>query len=307
MIPGPLLAIAILAGAALGLVVWKALAPKPVNGQVLFRPTIIEKQDLAKGAAFALTLAALGLAFGAWSWVTTATPAPWLPTLLTDDLARLLGALFLGLVGLSWLGDGAERGTAEGAEDVILSAVKNLCFVPPSPPSPAQSDSFPDARERCALFLLAVCGGLIAISAADLLILWIGLELYTLSRAFIGLHSPRPGLEEGLGVRAVLGMAASLLGLAFLYASAGTLEISPLGHYLWEHGGPRPAMLYAGAGLTLGGIALVAGLLPPYGPEASESEAPATALGIALLARLCLYPLGALVWEWSWGFIPCRF
>jgi NADH-quinone oxidoreductase subunit N len=62
-------------------------------------------------------------------------------------------------------------------------------------------------------------------------------------------------------------------------------------------------MLYAGAGLTLGGVALVAGLLPPYGPEASESEAPATALGIALLARLCLYPLGALVWEWSWALI----
>ena len=266
MIPGPFLAIAILASTALGLVTWDALA-KPGDGR---------KGDLP----FALALAALGLAFGAWSWTARAASPPWIPALLADDLARFLGALFLGLSGLCWLGKGAERGLTGSVSPA------------PRSPSSASGDGSP------ALFLLATCGGLIAISAADLLTLWVGLGLYALAR-----RSARPGWEEGTGVRAILGLAASLFGLAALYASTGTSELIPLGRYLWEHGGPRPAILYVGASLALGGIALVAEFLPPYEPEAPEGEAPTTTLGVALLARLCLYPLGALSWEWSLALI----
>jgi len=251
MIAGPLLALAILACTALGLLAWQAFYPK--------RPASM---------AFALTLAALGLAFGAWTGASAALPAGWPSLLLTDDLALLLGTLFLGLLSLSWLGG-----------------------------KPAFSAIAPDTPESCALFLLAACGGLVSISANDLFVLWAGLDLYALCRSIPRLRSSeRKGQRGSAGI---LGMAVSLLGLALLYANFGTLEIRLLAQRVWEHGGPLPVRFYAGGGLTLGGFALATGFLPPYERGGAEDEVATTVLGMALLLRFCLYMLGALVWEWS--------
>ena len=251
MIAGTLLALAILACAALGLLAWQAYNPK--------RPASV---------AFALTLAALGLAFGAWPWASVRLPAGWSPLLLTDDLARLSGTLFVGLLGLSWLGG-----------------------------KPAFGVTTPDVFEDCTLFLLAACGGLVSISANDLFLLWAGLDLYTLCWSILRLRSG--GREGQRGSAGIVGMAASLLGLALLYASFGTLEIRLLAQRVWEHGGALSVRFYAGGGLILGGTALATGFLPPYERVGTEDEAATTALGMALLLRFCLYVLGALAREWS--------
>lgn len=248
--PGPALAVAILASTALGLVAWKALAPAR-----------------SKGAAFPLTLAALGMAFGAWAWIVPGGDVNWLPAFQTDDTVRTLGAFFLGLTSLAWFSDSVER---------RVSHLGRL--------------------EQGALVLFAACGGLMAISAANLLVLWVGMELYTLSQLFLA--SGEDQAREARATVRALGIAASLLGVVFLYAGTGTLDFVPLGQALWEHGGPHPATVYAGAGLIIGGIGLVSGLLPPYGQAGSRSMT-APFLGLAGLMRLCPFALGALSWEWS--------
>jgi NADH-quinone oxidoreductase subunit N len=110
-----------------------------------------------------------------------------------------------------------------------------------------------------AMPLLAALGVMIAASAADLVALWAGLELAaTAGVVLVALRRP------DLGLRLLLtgGVASGLLlaGLAFVYASAGTIELAAMRQVLF--GGSATLALAIPAFLLITGLAIRASVAP---------------------------------------------
>ena len=221
----------------------------------------------SRGFAPYLAMAALALSCLASSLDTSSGSLFGAAPFWRDELTRLMRGVFLGMMGLSICVDGAGWEAQRGM------------------------------RERQALALLAACGGALAISAADLGLLWVGIELYTLSALF---SRVRARVSQHTATARALGSVCLLFGCSLLYASAGTLDMRVLNRFLWERGGPRPTTLYLGLGLVIGGIALATGLFPPYGQLRLGDAVNSPILGAALLARLYLFGAGALAWECFW-------
>ena len=219
------------------------------------------------GLAPHLAIAALALSFLAASREASAASFFGSSPLWKDALGHFMRVGFLGMMSFSLCVDGAGWEACQGT------------------------------RERHALVLLAACGGILAISATDFGMLWVGLELYTLSAIF---SRRRARTSESTATARALGSGCLLFGCALLYASTGTLDVAILDRFLWEHGGPQPAMLYSGLGLVIGGIALSTGLLPPYAQPCLGDDVSSAVLGAALLLRLYLFGVGALAWECFW-------
>ena len=216
-----------------------------------------------------LALGALALAFAASGHVAFDTLPFDMAVSPRDELLQIIvRGLFLGTVAISLLRDWSES-----------------------------TDADAPTRERYAVRLLAACGGVLALSSANLLTLWVGIELYSVAGLFA---QKRDEAVESLGTIRILGAITSLLGLALVYESTGSFDIAALSRFLWEHGGPRSPVLYAGLSLAIGGIALGTGLLPPYRGACLEDDVASPVLGVALLLRLYLFGLGALSWEWFW-------
>ncbi len=215
-----------------------------------------------KPLLFGLALATLALAFAFWMG---GIPLPRQGMLAVDRMPCALGALYL------------------------MAAALSLLVEEDAPQHPRRAESY-------ILRLLAAVGALLTLSAQDAMLLGIGLELHAiaLDRAYPGAktsdHNARP-----------LGMGALFFGLALLYAATGTSSLAVMGERLWVYGGPRAGMLYLGLALTLGGIGLLGGLLPPYGRNA-RPIAESALVAVGALGRLGLDALGALAWEWSWAF-----
>ena len=142
------------------------------------------------------------------------------------------------------------------------------------------------APADAALDLLSVSGGALALAARDGFLCWVG--------------------------AALLGVGAMLYGLALLYYRTGTLDLAGLNRWLWAQGGPPDLIVLAGVALTLGGLSLMMGLLPPYTGDRERDPLTFT-LGLMLLARLCHTGFAALAdaWRnalivagliaWTWG------
>jgi NADH-quinone oxidoreductase subunit N len=110
-----------------------------------------------------------------------------------------------------------------------------------------------------AMPLLAVFGVMVAASAGDLVALWAGLELAaTAGVVLVALRRP------DLGLRLLLtgGVASGLLltGLAFVYASAGTIELASMRQVLF--GGTTTLALAIPVFLLLTGLAIRASVAP---------------------------------------------
>ena len=110
-----------------------------------------------------------------------------------------------------------------------------------------------------AMPLLAVFGVMVAASAGDLVALWAGLELAaTAGVVLVALRRP------DLGLRLLLtgGVASGLLltGLAFVYASAGTIDLASMRNVLF--GGTTTLALAIPVFLLLTGLAIRASVAP---------------------------------------------
>ncbi|HEV1992087.1 MAG TPA: proton-conducting transporter membrane subunit, partial [Candidatus Dormibacteraeota bacterium] len=110
-----------------------------------------------------------------------------------------------------------------------------------------------------AMPLLAALGVMVAASAGDLVGLWAGLELAaTAGVVLVALRRP------DLGLRLLLtgGVASGLLltGLAFVYASAGTIELAAMRQVLF--GGTATLALAIPVFLLLTGLAIRASVAP---------------------------------------------
>ena len=154
-----------------------------------------------------------------------------------------------------------------------------------------------------AMTLLAACGVMVAASAGDFVVLWAGLEVAA-SAGVVLVSLRRPDL--GLRLLVVGGVASALLllGLAFLYATAGTADLQSVRRIMFSVAPTLPLaipvlLLLAGlavraslapfqfAGLTgsLGSSPLGAGLVLGLGAVAALTAA------IKVAAALSLVPL----------------
>jgi NADH-quinone oxidoreductase subunit N len=110
-----------------------------------------------------------------------------------------------------------------------------------------------------AMPLLAALGVMVAASAGDLVVLWAGLELAAAAGVVL-VALRRPDLALRLLLTGAVASGLLLTGLAFLYASAGTIELAAMRQALF--GGAPTLALAIPVFLLLTGLAIRASVAP---------------------------------------------
>jgi len=133
-----------------------------------------------------------------------------------------------------------------------------------------------------AMILLAAFGVMVVASAGDFLGLWAGLELA--AAAGVVLVSTRRG-DLGLRLLTIGGVASAfvLIGLAFVYASAGSADLQTVRHTIGATGPTLPFAIPVL--LLLGGLAIRAGQ-PPFHFARVPIQLGASPLGAGLIIGL---------------------
>jgi len=117
-----------------------------------------------------------------------------------------------------------------------------------------------------ALTLFATAGALVMAAAADLIAIFIGLEVLSISLYVLAGYakSEAPSREAGLKYL-LLGAFASaffLYGMALLYGATGSTRLAAMGQALRQAGVARDPLLWAGAALLTVGLGFKLALVP---------------------------------------------
>ena len=162
--------------------------------------------------------------------------------------------------------------------------------------------------EYHALLLLAATGMMLAVSARDLLPLYLGLELMTLcSIILVGIRVERPTSNEAAIKYFLLGSFASALliyGISLTYGVTGTTDFAAIASALSGHSPGGNVLLLVAIGLVTGGLAFKIAAVPlhAWAPDAYQgASAPVAgflaagskAVGLAALGRVCLTAYGS--------------
>ena len=165
-----------------------------------------------------------------------------------------------------------------------------------------------------ALLLLASAGMMLAASALDLLILYLGLELMTLcSYILVGITRERSISNEAAIKYFLLGSFASALllyGIGLTYGVTGTTEFAGIASIVFERGLGQHPLLLVGVALVAVGLAFKIAAVPfhAWAPDAYQgSGAPVAAFlaagskaaGLAALVRVCLVAFAPEQRIWS--------
>jgi NADH-quinone oxidoreductase subunit N len=235
--------------------------------------------------------------------------------LVGTALAAVAAALASGWV-LSW---GAKIGfasmiTVDGYSQffkVLIAAT--LALVALLSVRSLDSEHIPRA-EYHALLLLASTGMMLAVSARDLLPLYLGLELMTLcSYILVGIRVERPASNEAAIKYFLLGSFASavlIYGISLTYGVTGTTNFAGIAAALSSHGAGSNALLLAAIGLVTAGLAFKVAAVPLHAwapdayqgasaPVAAFLSAGSKAVGLAALGRVCLAAYGPEAHVWS--------
>ena len=143
--------------------------------------------------------------------------------------------------------------------------------------------------EVVALLLFSASGASLMVGAADLLLLFLGLELLSLPLYVLtGLHRGRIHGDEGALKYFLLGAAISavfLYGIALLYAATGQTAFTGLGR------ATREPLYLAGLALVLCGLAFKAALVPfhTWAPDAYESAPTPVTAQMAVVAKVAAF------------------
>ena len=162
--------------------------------------------------------------------------------------------------------------------------------------------------EYHALLLLAATGMMLAVSARDLLPLYLSLETMTLcAYILVGIRVERPTSNEAAIKYFLLGSFASALlvyGISLTYGVTGTTDFAGISAALSQHAPGSNLLLLAAIGLVLGGLAFKIAAVPfhAWAPDAYQgASAPVAAflaagskaVGLAALGRVCLSAYGS--------------
>jgi len=168
--------------------------------------------------------------------------------------------------------------------------------------------------EYYALLLLASTGMMLAASAMDLLILYLGLELMTLcSYILVGIVRERSISNEAAIKYFLLGSFASALllyGIGLTYGVTGATDFATIAAAVSERSVGQHPLLLAGVALVAVGLAFKIAAVPfhSWAPDAYQgASAPVAAFlaagskatGLAALVRVCLVAFGPEHHIWS--------
>jgi NADH-quinone oxidoreductase subunit N len=211
------------------------------------------------------------------AWIRPARRRTYLPALAASaTLVALAVELWAGATLAAYFGGGLvqDRFALFAKAAVLLTATIALAVV-----DWTAEDSVPIG---VAMPLLATFGVMVAASAGDLVALWAGLELAA-AAGVVMVALRRPDLALRLLVSGGVASALLLVGLAFVYASAGTSDLTSMREVLFS-GSPTVALAIP-VFLLLSGLALRATLAPFHlaGITASLGASP---LGAGLLLGL---------------------
>ncbi|MBO5391791.1 MAG: NADH-quinone oxidoreductase subunit NuoN, partial [Pseudomonas sp.] len=154
---------------------------------------------------------------------------------------------------------------------------------------------YPGNREELyLLMLLAATGGIVLVSAQHLAGLFIGLELLSVpvyglvAYAFFNKRSLEAGIKYM--VLSAAGSAFLLFGMALLYAEAGSLSFSGIGHALAATGAPS-AIAQLGLGMMLVGLAFKLSLVPfhLWTPDVYEGAPAPVAAFLATASKVAVF------------------
>lgn len=142
--------------------------------------------------------------------------------------------------------------------------------------------------EFCVLLLLACVGGMLLVSATDLLIVFLAIETLSLAQYVLtGYASDRPYPTEAALKYLLLGAMASaflVYGIAFVYGATGTTNLMTLRMMLIQ----QPTLLAIGLGLLLVGLAFKIALVPfhQWAPDAYDGAITPVAAFMATVPKV---------------------
>jgi NADH-quinone oxidoreductase subunit N len=153
------------------------------------------------------------------------------------------------------------------------------------------------------LLLLASTGVMLAVSAQDLLSLYLGLELLTLcSFVLVGIALEKPASNEAAIKYFLLGSFASalmLFGISLVYGLTGTTDIREVAATLSQGGVEQEPLAIAAVGLVVAGLAFKVAAVPfhAWAPDAYQGAltpvaaflaTASKAAGLAVMGRVFL-------------------
>jgi NADH-quinone oxidoreductase subunit N len=236
----------------------------------------------SSGAVFVVIATAAAL-FSAWAFPASGGAA-FYNTIAGDGYARFFSFLFGSTAALA-----------------ALLSVKTV-----------ETERVPTA-EYYALLLLATVGMMLAATALDLLILYLGLELMTLcAYILVGITRERLASNEAAIKYFLLGSFASavlLYGIALIYGVTGATDFAAIASATRVGGTPSPLLL-VGIALVAGGLAFKIAAVPLHAwapdvyqgasaPVAGFLAAGSKAAGLAALVRICLVAFAPEQRIWS--------
>ena len=171
-----------------------------------------------------------------------------------------------------------------------------------------------ETAEFCVLILLSASGAVVMAGAADLIVLFLGLEVMSIAAYVIAALNLRrvESLEAGIKyfVLGAFSTAFLLYGIAFVYGATGTTSLEGIGDYLDEMLLLRDGMLLAGLAMLLVGLGFKVAAVPfhAWAPDVyTGAPTPATAFmasavkaaGFAALLRVFADALRLRADDWQ--------
>lgn len=181
-----------------------------------------------------------------------------------DDFANLFKLLFLGGTGL-----------------IIFMSIGSI-----------NKEEIPHVGEFYYLLLPAMLGAMIMVSSADLITLFVGLELLSItSYILVGMRKKSQKSAEGAFKYIVLGSIASafiLYGMSFLYGMSGSTNLIEIGRGLHENFQAAPAVIYLSFFLMLGGFAFKIAAAPfhQWAPDVYQGAPTPVAAFLAVVSKV---------------------
>jgi NADH-quinone oxidoreductase subunit N len=256
-----------------------------LTGMALVLLLVARHVQRARSAVLCVVIAAAAAIFAGWIFSAETPAAAFGDTIAGDGYAQFFHLLFAATLGLA-----------------ALLSVKHL-----------DAERVPSA-EYCALLLLASTGMMLAAAAADLLILYLGLELMTLcSYVLVGITRERSVSNEAAIKYFLLGSFASALllyGIALTYGVTGATNFRAIALAVAERSLEQSPLLLVGVALVAVGLAFKIAAVPfhTWAPDAYQGAiapvaaflaAGSKAAGLAALGRVFLVAFAPEQRMWS--------
>lgn len=256
-----------------------------LTGMALVLIVISRHVRRGQTAAGLVIIAAAAAVYADWAFSSGGARIGFGGTIASDGYAQFFNVLF--------------------AATLVLAALLSVKYL--------EAERVP-AGEYFGLLLLASAGMMLAASATELLVLYLGLELMTLcSYILVGITRDRLISNEAAMKYFLLGSFASALflyGITLVFGVTGATDFADIASAVSERGLAQYPLLRIGVALVVGGLAFKIAAVPfhSWAPDAYQGAstpvaaflaAGSKAAGLAAIGRVCLVAFAPAQGVWS--------